>query len=352
MAETKKFFLDLEGLNSLWSKIKTTFASKSEVQSFKDETAATVAQINQALGTANTNVENVLNMVLAVSPKEVNTYSEALLSASTIVPGIAVKVKNAEEVDGVSRPAGIYLVENTNPASLVYVGSSESNLNTEEIANLINKVAELEKNVVTKVLVTNESGATLSSEFIADNTLIIKRDDQVVANSDSVNALTHRAIAAKFGEFEARLSSIPKFEIAVVEELPTDGISFSKIYLLKNTNSSTNNLYTEYLYIQDSTNGNHWEKLGEQTIVLSDYVTKSEVEQVINAAMKDYATKVDVAQAKAEVLSEVSKTYATIETVASKVSASEVEGIILTSIQEGMIGKEIAITNEQIESLS
>ena len=72
-------------------------------------------------------------------------------------------------------------------------------------------------------------------------------------------------------EINQRLSAIPKFSIQPVEVLPTTGISVTTVYLLK-TGEETDNLYTEYIYV----NG-EWEYLGRQTVDLSGYALKKDI---------------------------------------------------------------------------
>lgn len=55
------------------------------------------------------------------------------------------------------------------------------------------------------------------------------------------------------------ISAIPKFNIKVVSELPTNDISSTTIYLLNASKAETGNLYTEYIYVD-----NKWEMLGSQ----------------------------------------------------------------------------------------
>lgn len=76
-------------------------------------------------------------------------------------------------------------------------------------------------------------------------------------------------------EVNALVSAIPKFAIQVVSALPTTGISNTTIYLVT-TGSETDNLYTEYIYVN-----NKWEKLGTQKVDLSGYVEKSDIENSI-----------------------------------------------------------------------
>lgn len=71
-------------------------------------------------------------------------------------------------------------------------------------------------------------------------------------------------------EINQRISAIPKFAIEVVESLPVENISPTTIYLLLSGSSIDTDLYTEYIYANSS-----WEKLGTQTVDLSNYLTKT-----------------------------------------------------------------------------
>ena len=80
-------------------------------------------------------------------------------------------------------------------------------------------------------------------------------------------------------EVDNMISVIPKFAIAVVDELPVSDISTTTVYLVPNNSGETSNLYDEYIYTTQ------WEKLGTQTVDLSDYPTTSEMNAAIDAAI-------------------------------------------------------------------
>lgn len=80
-------------------------------------------------------------------------------------------------------------------------------------------------------------------------------------------------------EVDNMISVIPKFAIKPVNELPTKDISTTTIYLLSNGSSETDNLYDEYIYTDK------WDKLGTQTVDLSDYPTIEEMNVAIDAAI-------------------------------------------------------------------
>lgn len=72
-------------------------------------------------------------------------------------------------------------------------------------------------------------------------------------------------------EIDQMVSRIPKFKIEVVQELPQTDISNTTIYLLV-TGDESQNLYTEYIYVN-----NTWEKLGTQKLDISNLATKQEL---------------------------------------------------------------------------
>jgi hypothetical protein len=90
-------------------------------------------------------------------------------------------------------------------------------------------------------------------------------------------------------EINQMVSAIPKFAIEVVEKLPTTKISNTTIYLLT-SGAEEKNLYTEYIYVNNS-----WEKLGTQTVDLTNYYTKEEVNSLLsNIDLSSYYTKTEI----------------------------------------------------------
>ena len=79
-----------------------------------------------------------------------------------------------------------------------------------------------------------------------------------------------------------QLGNIDTTLFLIVRELPTTDIKTNKIYLVPNQHGQGNNVYVEYLYVE-----NVWEKLGEfkPEVDLSGYVTSDEIYQCIK---KDY----------------------------------------------------------------
>lgn len=84
-------------------------------------------------------------------------------------------------------------------------------------------------------------------------------------------------------ETDQMVSAIPKFAIEVVDTLPTSDISSTTVYLVPSVTEGPD-VYTEYIYVNST-----WEQLGVQTVDLTNYYTKTE----INTLLADYYTKTE-----------------------------------------------------------
>lgn len=67
------------------------------------------------------------------------------------------------------------------------------------------------------------------------------------------------------------VESLPSMHREVVEELPTTDIDPSVIYMILREDSEPNNIYDEWLYINDD-----WEKIGSTDTDLADYVKNTD----------------------------------------------------------------------------
>lgn len=81
-------------------------------------------------------------------------------------------------------------------------------------------------------------------------------------------------------EVDSLIDDIPKFDINVVQTLPTTDISPTTVYLVP-SNSESSDIYKEYIYVNNS-----WELIGIQKADLSNYYNKTEVDNLLD-------TKVD-----------------------------------------------------------
>lgn len=114
--------------------------------------------------------------------------------------------------------------------------------------------------------------------------------------TDLVNYYTKAQIDGKISTLESLISVIPKFEIKVVKQLPTTGISKTTIYLVKQSPTQSENLFAEYIRITDE-GTDKWEKLGEIKVDMTQYLKKDEaaalylLQSVFNAKMQEITTQ-------------------------------------------------------------
>lgn len=142
---------------------------------------------------------------------------------------------------------------------------------TEDVTKALNKKANVDE-VYSKdnmnILLGSkvDEGNVYSKEEI--NTELSKKADKIYTYSkDEVNEL---------------VSTIPTFDIEVVESLPVENISETTLYLLKFNESEDGALFSINIYSKGE-----WTELGKQTINFSDYYTKGETENVINDAIAE-----------------------------------------------------------------
>ena len=88
-------------------------------------------------------------------------------------------------------------------------------------------------------------------------------------------------------EVDQMVSAIPKFKVAVVKVHPTiTEASLTTIYLVP-SGADDQNLYTEWICVEDDSGARTWEKLGTQNLDLTGYVTEEELNAAVEAALAE-----------------------------------------------------------------
>ena len=108
---------------------------------------------------------------------------------------------------------------------------------------------------------------TLISQLENDSNYVDDTDLQAVR--DAIPDITNLADKEYV---DGMVSKIPQFEIMVVETLPTEDISTTVVYLLKPAAEDTDNLYDEYIYVNDT-----WELLGSARLDLDGYAKVADI---------------------------------------------------------------------------
>ena len=107
---------------------------------------------------------------------------------------------------------------------------------------------------------TNNKVATVSD--IPTNTNQLTNGAGFQTSSDVQSAIT------------TAIGGISTFGFEIVQSLPVSNIATNKIYLLAKASAGTNNVYTEYAYINNS-----WEILGDTQVTI-DTLTNTEVQTI------------------------------------------------------------------------
>lgn len=124
------------------------------------------------------------------------------------------------------------------------------------------------------------------------------------------------------------INGITSMNVAVVQTLPTSGISATTIYLVPKSTGQTNNAYDEYLYVN-----NKWEKIGDTTIDLSNYALKSEIPTVTNDLTDTLKAHYDSAYEHSQLAH-----------APSNAQANVLEKVKVNGVQQTISNKEVNIT--------
>ena len=80
-------------------------------------------------------------------------------------------------------------------------------------------------------------------------------------------------------EVNQLIAQIPSFTVEIVQELPTEDISTTTLYLVPKTTAGTLDYYDEFINLDGTTSG--WEYVGKTEVDLSNYYTKAETEAYV-----------------------------------------------------------------------
>lgn len=246
----------------------------------------TESEINAVISDAIGDLRNFSKIKVNTTDIQPATYTDTLtLTAGdniTLTPNatnkqIQIKATDTTYENATSSKAG--LMSGTDKGNLdnavsklsgIEAGAQENTIETIKVNNSAltpdaNKAVNI--TVPTKVgQLTNDSG--FITKAVSDLTNYYKKSETYTQT-----------------EIDNKLSAIPKFAISVVQSLPTSDISTTTVYLVS-SGAETNNLYTEYIYVN-----NKWEILGTQKLDLSPYVKQDDLAAV--ATSGSYADLID-----------------------------------------------------------
>ena len=226
---------------------KAAEASASEASAAASEQAATVAK-----NSAEAACETALNAK--------NTAAESAIQAST---SAATAIKKAEA-------ASVSQESASNSAQI-----AEQNANTATDKSILAE-SFARGGTGTRAGEDTDNAYFYMQQAKAQSGGIPTKLSELINDMDFVTSMT-QALAYYYKssqvytkeEVDGKISAIPKFSIVAIDSFPTENISETTIYLLKEGTTGTNKC-SEWVYINGS-----WEKLGDIDIDLTGYLTKN-----------------------------------------------------------------------------
>lgn len=127
----------------------------------------------------------------------------------------------------------------------------------------------------------------------SDNATDIQRLDTDKANQSDLTALTSRVSQNETDIIALQTAVSGALKREIVQTLPTQDISTTTIYMIRNSQSSGTNIYDEYMYINSQ-----WELIGTSATDFSNYYTKNETDNLLsgkvdNSTLGSYYTKTE-----------------------------------------------------------
>lgn len=251
-------FLSKTGLQYFYNRIKTVFATKTEIPSASD--IQDVIDADKALTTTGSiatkgyvdqnggkiDVIKVNGTTQTITNKEVDisvpTTTNDLINNSGFLT--SVDIQGVAKMDADSDNS-LYLFDDMGNRLVFEIG-----------ANL-------------------DLSMTVFGEEAGNITLITN------AVNNLVNYYTKTETYTKT-EVNNLIGSISSLNILIVQTLPTEDISTTTIYFVPRTTSETQNVYDEFIYVN-----NAWEKIGSTEIDLSNYWSKTELTAITTAEIDE-----------------------------------------------------------------
>lgn len=127
----------------------------------------------------------------------------------------------------------------------------------------------------------------------SDNATDIQRLDTDKANQSDLTALTSRVSQNETDIIALQTAVSGALKREIVQTLPTEDISTTTIYMIRNSQSSGTNIYDEYMYINSQ-----WELIGTSATDFGNYYTKNETDNLLsgkvdNSTLGSYYTKTE-----------------------------------------------------------
>ena len=262
-------YLDDNGLLYFWQKIKTIFATQSDLSALQDEIDDIVAEG----GEPNT-IDTVKVNGSALTP-DANKAVNITITEGTDNGTIKVNGSNVE-------------VHGLGTAAFTGSGAYDSAGSAAAVQNNVDTLSALVGSTAVATQISNAIGALDSSVSAETNKAIsaltitngkITASSKVTIptnNNQLTNGAGYQTASDVSSAINSAISGITGISFEVVTSLPSTGAA-GTIYLISNSGSGTNT-YDEYIYVN-----NKWEMIGTTNVDLSSYWNTSNLTAITNA---------------------------------------------------------------------
>lgn len=247
---------------------------------------------------ANTSLNNNtgLSGVFVYDTTIIQNLKEAILNAINNNAKLIIRVY----IDGQYSKQGQYVFYQDRPLTIDSENYTTINFGTHFVANagdFINRFgwAEVSPMYIKIDMKLNDDGTV---NFLDDQFWILYKQNAFLSLDNTYQyEPTHNYHPAtkKYVDdlVTTSIAGISTTSMEIATSLPTENISTSTIYLVKDETASTDteNIYNEYIYINGA-----WENIGstKTTVDLSKYSTTEELSQMLSTALSNYLTTADM----------------------------------------------------------
>lgn len=204
-----------------------------------------------------------------------STYNATTNPVATMadIPSIDLSVGDSQDSGFLSFDGQELTINWDQPLGEILTFSEDGNGDPVTLASIIDEIFEtLARLSVDQIIVSEDP---ISGDVVYLDALLDDKQDALVFNT-AYNASSNKV--ATMADITSALGGISSFSFEIVNSLPQSDISTSKIYLVAKQTSGTNQVYTEYAYVN-----NAWEIIGDTSMTI-DTLSNAEVATIWSAA--------------------------------------------------------------------
>lgn len=207
----------------------------------------------------------VFNTAYNASSNKVATMSD--------IPSINLSVSDSQDSGFLSFDGQELVINWDQPLGEILTFSEDGNGDPVTLASTMDEIFDQLANISADEIIV--SGDPETGDNIYLDTVLDTKQDSLNFNT-AYNGITNKV--ATMADITSALGSISSFSFEIVNSLPQSDISTSKIYLVAKQTSGTNQVYTEYAYVN-----NGWEIIGDTSMTI-DTLSNQEVATIWSTA--------------------------------------------------------------------